>query len=326
MHRIQLLAAFSLLAVLLPPAARADDVPVETQIIDAMNKVFGAHPGYRANHAKGVVAEGSFKPAASAAALSKASLFAGSAIPVTVRFSDATGIPDLPDGAAPANPHGMAIKFHLPDGSDTDMVINSLQFFPVATGVEFRDLLLAVADSPASAPHPNKVEQFFAAHPAAGPAFASATTPDSLADEEYYGINAFVLINKAGARQAVRYQMLPAHSVHLTATDAAKQAPDFLMAELPQRLKQAPVVFQLKAQLAAAGDPITDATKPWPASRTLADLGTLTITHVVADSMAAQKQLLFLPGLLTAGIEASDDPLIDTRNGAYAVSFARRSQ
>ncbi len=76
-------------------------------------------------------------------------MFNGSPVPATVRFSDATGIPTLSDGAGAANPHGMAIKFHLPDGSDTDMVINSLKFFPVATGEDFRDLLLAPGREPA---------------------------------------------------------------------------------------------------------------------------------------------------------------------------------
>jgi hypothetical protein len=60
-----------------------------------------------------------------AARLSKAVIFNGSPILVTVRFSDSTGIPNLPDGSALANPHGMAIKFHVPDGGETDMVINS---------------------------------------------------------------------------------------------------------------------------------------------------------------------------------------------------------
>jgi catalase len=35
--------------------------------------------------------------------------------------------------------------------------------------------------------------------------------------------------------------------------------------------------------------------------------------------------LFFLPGQLTDGIEQSDDPLIDVRNAAYAVSFSRRN-
>jgi catalase len=51
----------------------------------------------------------------------------------------------------------------------------------------------------------------------------------------------------------------------------------------------------------------------------------LTIDKTVADSDAAQKKLLFLPGHLTDGIEPSDDPLIAARDGSYAVSFGRRS-
>ena len=38
---------------------RAEDQPIEQQFVDAMNRVFGVHPGFRANHAKGIVVEGS---------------------------------------------------------------------------------------------------------------------------------------------------------------------------------------------------------------------------------------------------------------------------
>jgi catalase len=111
------LIAFTLVAAIGPVGAQ--DATVETQLVDAMNKLFGAHPGFRANHAKGVVVTGSFKATPQAARLSKAVLFAGSTIPVTIRFSDATGVPNIADGSDLANPHGMAIKFHLPDGSET---------------------------------------------------------------------------------------------------------------------------------------------------------------------------------------------------------------
>jgi catalase len=146
-----LMASLVGLTVALSGFARADDQPIETQVVDALNKAFGAHPGFRANHAKGLVVEGTFKASSQAAALSKALPFNGNTIPVTVRFSDATGMPNVPDGSRPANPHGMAIKFHLPDGSDTDMVLNSLKFFPVSNAADFRDLLLAVAASPPDA-------------------------------------------------------------------------------------------------------------------------------------------------------------------------------
>src|SRR5262249_45611890 len=151
------------------------------------------------------------------------------------RFSDSTGLPNVPDGSEKANPHGMAVKFHLPDGSDTDIVINSFKFFPVSTGEEFRDLLLALADSPPNAPKPTKFETVAGSHPSVPAAFSTVATPDSFADEEYYGIDAFVLVNKAGERQAVRYQMLPEKVVHLDKSDATKRAPDFLMEELPER-------------------------------------------------------------------------------------------
>ena len=42
------------------------------QAVDALNGVFGVHPGARAVHAKGVVLNGEFRPAASAAAVSTA--------------------------------------------------------------------------------------------------------------------------------------------------------------------------------------------------------------------------------------------------------------
>jgi len=326
MKKNKLFATVAAAGLVWSGSAWAEEAPMAVQIVDAMNKLFGMHAGFRANHAKGVVVEGSFKASPEAASLSKAVIFNGSAIPVTVRFSDATGVPNLPDGSPKANPHGMAIKFHLPDGSETDIVINSLKFFPVANGADFRDLLLAVAASPADAPKPTKLEQFVAEHPSVPAANATVKTPDSLADEEYYGINAFLLVDKDGKKQAVRYQMVPEHLVHLDTAEGAKRAPNFLMDEMPERLKKGPVTFHLKAQLASPGDQTSDPTKPWPDDRKVVDLGVLTIDKAVPNSADAEKALLFLPGRVLDGIETSDDPLIDLRDQAYAVSFSRRSQ
>ena len=259
------LAALATLALGIAGSARADDQPIEVQVVDALNKAFGVHPGFRANHAKGIVVEGSFKAFPIAQTYSKAAIFSGATIPITVRFSASTGIPNIPDGAAAANPHGMSIKYLLPDGGETDKVINSLKFFVVATGEEFRDLFLAIAASPPNAPKPTALDTFVAAHPSVAAASATVATPDSYADEEYYGVNAFVFTNKAGKQQAVRYEMVPTRLVHLTPADAAKRAPVFLSSEIVDRLKHGSVSFHLKAQLAGAGDQTRDPTKPWPA-------------------------------------------------------------
>jgi catalase len=306
-------------------AALADSTPLPTQIVDLANKVDGVHPGFRAFHAKGVVVEGSFKASASASNLSRAILFSGSTIPVTARFSDGSGMPTVPDGA-PAMPRGIAIKYHLPGGRDTDMVTNSFKFFPVGTGEDFRDLLQAITESPPDAPKPTRLEQFFGKHPNALKAIGSLPIPDSFADEEYHGIDAFILVNKSGQRQAVRYVIAPEKLVHITPEEAAKQSPDYLFDDLARRIGQKPLVFHVKAQLAQAGDPTNDASQVWPDDRKLVDLGVLTLTKVVPDSKQAEKKLLFLPSNLTPGIELSDDPLPSIRSAAYGVSFGRRSQ
>lgn len=305
-------------------ATAADDGSLATQLVAAFNKVYGVHPGFRANHAKGIVVEGTFKASPEAATLSRAVLFNGSAVPATVRFSDSGGVPNTAD--ATTNPHGMAIKFHLPGGADTDMVIVSLKFFPVATGEDFRDLLLAISESPPAAPKPTKLDQFVASHPSVPKASATASSPDSFADEEYYGIDAFILVDKTGHKQAVRYQMVPEKLVHLTPEEAAKKPPDFLVDDLPKRIARKPVVFHLKAQLPAPGDQTKDPTQPWPDDRKVVELGTLTLDKTVANSLEAQKKLLFLPTNLTDGIELSDDPLPAVRAAAYVVSFAQRSR
>jgi catalase len=306
-------------------AATADNPPVPTQIVDLANKVDGVHPGFRAFHAKGVVVEGSFKASPEAARLSRATLFNGSSIRVTVRFSDGSGMPTVPDGS-PAMPRGMAIKYHLPAGSDTDMVTNSFKFFPVGTGEDFRDLLQAIVASPPDAPKPTKLEQFFASHPNAPKAIGSLPIPDSFADEEYHGIDAFIFVNKSGQRQAVRYLAVPEKLVHITPEEAAKQSPDFLFDELTRRIARKPVVFHLKAQLAEPGDQTKDASQPWPDDRKVIELGVLSLNKVVPNSLEAEKKLLFVPTNLTAGIELSDDPLPSVRAAAYAVSFGRRIQ
>ena len=183
------------IAVTVQNWVRAEDSQMDTEIVDALNTRYGVHPGYRANHAKGIVAEGSFTATPEAAMLSTSPLFTSTTLSATVRFSDGSGLPDLHDAAPLANPHGMAIKFHLPDGGESDIVTNSLKFFVVATPEDFRDLQLAAASSPAGAPKSAELKAFLANHPSVKKATATLGTPASFADEQYYGIDAFLFIN-----------------------------------------------------------------------------------------------------------------------------------
>ena len=302
--------------------------PLPVALVDALNTLAGGpHKGFRANHAKGIMVEGAFTPAKSATLLSKAPHFARS-VPVMVRFSDATGVPTLPDAAPEASPHGMAIRFKLPNGSSTDIVSISANGFPVATPEDFLAFLTAAANSSPGVPKPTPVELFVGSHPAA---LKFVTTPrpapDSFGTLAYYGVNAFKFTNARGVSRYGRYQIIPeAGARTLTPDEIAHADPKYLMDELTQRLAKGSVKFRLQVQLAKDGDSTNDGTQVWPEDREILVLGVITLTTVTADQVAAQKLIMFNPLSLQVGIEPSADPVLLARPSAYAVSYSQRFQ
>jgi catalase len=308
-------------------APTADQKPLPVAIVDALNKVAGGpHPGFRANHAKGVLVTGTFTPAAAAITLSKAPHFA-KPVPVLVRFSDTTGVPNIPDASPGASPHGMAIRFKLADGASTDIVSISANGFPVATPEQFLALLTAIANSGPGVAKPTPVEQFLGAHPAAQKFVSTPRpAPQSFGTLAFYGVNAFKFTNAKGVSKFARYQILPVAGEHaLTAAEAAKADPSYLMDELPKRIAAGAVKFRLVAQIAREGDSTNDATAVWPADRELVELGTISLTATEQEQAKEQKALLYNPLSLPAGIEPSTDPVLLARPPAYAVSFAQRA-
>jgi catalase len=296
------------------------------ELVDALEQLFGRHPGYRPIHAKGILCEGTFGPAPTAASLSRAPHLQSGPVPITVRFSDFAGIPAIPDGDPNASPRGMAIRFHLPDGSATDIVAHSYNGFPVSTPEEFLEFLRALAASGPDTARPSPIETFLAGHPRAKKfAEAPKPAPASFATESYYGVDAFGFINAEGAKRYGRYRIHPlTGEKHLDAADAASRPANFLFDELSERLKREPFGFRLVAQLAAEGDPIADASADWPEDRSRVELGTIDVIGLVPDSDTKQREIIFDPMHLVDGIDGSGDPLIQARSEIYAVSYRRR--
>ena len=320
--------ATSSLAVQAADPAPAEKKPLPVALVDTLNKLSGGpHAGYRANHAKGVLVAGTFTPAPSAASLSKALHFA-KGVPVLVRFSNGTGVPTLPDADPNASPHGIAMRFDLPGGANTDIVSISANDFPVSTPEDFLALLQAVAASGPTAAKPSPIEQFLGSHPAAARFVTTPRpAPVSFGTLAFYGVNAFKFTNAKGESRYARYQILPVAGEHALSKEAsAKAAPNYLMDELPKRIARGPVKFRLVAQVAKEGDSTTDPTMVWPADRQRIELGTISLTKVSKDQVKEQKALLFNPLTLPAGIEASADPVLLARPGAYAVSYGQRAQ
>jgi catalase len=332
----RILATIATLAVttISPTVGIAQDAPagqksVPEQAVDSLNAVFGVHPGMRAAHAKGVVLEGKFSPSASATSVSKASHFqkVKTPVPATIRFPASTGLPAIPDTDPGASPRGMAVKFHLPDGSKTDLVVHSFNGFPVATTAELRDLLLAVGATKPGDPQPTALDTFLSSHPTAKSFLeASKPAPASYGSLPYFGVNTFKFTNAKGATTFGRYQLQPMAGEHfLTTEQLSTMEPNYLTSEIRKSVRRGSVKFKLLLQVAAADDKLDDPSITWPDSRKKMELGTITITKIVTDSEAAEKKLLFMPGMLVPGIEAAD-PMITERSAAYIISSSRRAQ
>jgi catalase len=312
-----------------PLSVAEEAKPVTEQLVDTMTKLaHGPYKGFRANHAKGVMAEGSFQPSAEAASISKAPHLQGAASPVTVRFSNATGVPTIADTDGSAMPKGMAIRFTLPDGSPSDIVALSVNGFPVATPEEFLGLLNAVAESGPGAPSPSPVQQFLGSHPAAAKFVTTPKpVPVSFATQPFFGVNAFAFTNAQGETRYGRYRIIPvAGAQYLSQEDAARQAPNYLMDELPARLAKGEVQYRLLVQLAEQGDTVDDATAVWPDDRKVVELGVLTLKAPVTNGREVEKTVMFNPLTVPDGIAPSNDPVLLARPAAYAVSYGRRLQ
>jgi catalase len=289
-------------------------------------KIFGEHPGFRPAHAKGLMLTGTFTPAPGATKLSKAAHITRPSTLVTVRFSNSTGVPLIPDPDPNASPRGMAIRFNLAEHVHTDIVSHSTDGFPTRTGAEFLELLRALASSDPANLAGSPLEAFLGTHPAAL-AFIQAPKPNpvSFATESYFAVTAMRFINAEGAARYGRYRILPelGNAFLDDATAKAKPA-NYLFDEIAERVGKGPANFKILVQVANDGDIVDDATKHWPEDRELVELGTISLNAVVAENDKEQKQIIFDPIPRLEGIEPSDDPLLELRAAIYLISGRKR--
>ena len=303
-------------------ATRAEDPPRPDQLVDALNGVFGKHPGDRAAHTKGICLTGQFTPAPDAPSLSKAPQFA-KPVPIIARFSLGGGNPQAADNQQD-NVRGLAVRFDNGNGAISDLVMISAPVFFVQTPALFVELLQTIASK-----DQDKVKAFFQAHPESTRQKAWLTSrpvPASYAGVDYFGVHAFTFTNAAGDTKLVKYKAIPeAGDLGLTPDEAKAKGPDFYAPELKDRLAKGPVAFDLVAILGEKGDQTSDPTLRWndEDNRATAPLGKITINAIAPD--ATCNAFSFLPGNVADGIAGpTDDPVFAARSPAYAVSLIRR--
>jgi catalase len=311
------------------PATEAASVataaePTPEELLNALNSVFGRHPGARGSHAKGFCAKGEFTPNRSAQTLSSAPLYRESKIPATVRFSIGGGNPKVSDKARAVR--GLAIRL---DGKKErhELVMISEPIFFAATTRSFIEFFKARVPDPATGkPDPAKIKAYVAAFPDGGrqPALVASHAPTaSYAATTYHANHAFAFKAGATTTYARLYATPTAGVSYLTAEEEASRPDLFLEAEARERLSQAPIEFTVYAQPATPRDSLVDPTVTWSTDGPApVALGRLQVRSWEEPSVCDSG--MFVPTVLPTGIEPSADPILLARAAPYAISLGRR--
>ncbi|MGC2162155.1 MAG: catalase [Silvibacterium sp.] len=297
------------------------------ELVDLIHKNFsGFHAGYRGVHASGRYYAAIFKASGEAGKISRAAHFQGAPVSATVRYSNApSGYP-----FRPANATSMAVKFYLEDGTVTDIIALPIPLFVARHPDEVFELLTAsTPDATTGNQDIEKVQGFFKEHPWLLPAFQAAMSipaSTSFAQTPYHPLHAFRFVNRAGESVYGRYHWMPvAGAASQSVEQLQALAPNYLFEELEERLRKAPVYFDLVLQLAADDDPTDDPSAAWPEDRIRVKLGSLEIHRPTSVEEIGDPVMLHDPTRVTDGIELTDDPILAARRGIYEVSVAHRT-
>jgi len=291
------------------------------EAIEAIDERYGRHPGHRALHAKGTLYRARFTATPAASGLTRAAHLQGEPVPATVRFSNGAGDPRVPDYAPDVR--GLAVAFHLADGSRADISAQTAPRFPFGDVDEF---IAFVRASKLDRWAALRLPLFLARHPRAlgglRANLAALRPPASFASRRYYAFHAFRWLDGGGGERFVRYAWNPTVELaDLSSKEAKARGRDYLREELDRRLGRGPVEFELEVQIAGDGDDPDDPSAVWPAERERVVVGKLEVIAPTAEG----EELVFDPTRVVDGIELSDDPVLRFRPRAYALSHERRT-
>ncbi len=289
----------------------------------AIHARFGAHAGHRALHAKGVICASTFTATPEAAALTRAGHMSGEPIPATARLSNGGGDPTDPDYSPDVR--GLAVAFHLADGTRTDILAQTLPRFPFPDERGFFDSL---AISKPSLSALLKLPGFAVRNPR-----ALAELPKvnrilnrcaSFAARRYYPFHAYRWIAADGSERYVRYTWLPTVD-EPDIRQVRGQAPG---PRLPVRRARAAARARAGADASSRSrspPPATTSTTPPRSGRTTASGSPSARSRSPAIDRDADDSIVMDPMRLVDGIEPSGDPVLRYRPAVYDLSHRRRT-
>jgi catalase len=277
----------------------------------------------------------------------------GQSVAVTARFSNGSSDPERHDERP--DTRGLAVKFHVSQCLDYDLLSMTLSVFGSRTRKEFLQV------SKAFVPKPVQPESWFRRHIldplmlrdpppplppgvtiSGGPGLAMyagthafsrafviegglSQVPVSWVRTAYHAVHTFIAIGPQGVRRPVRFSWQPVDGVFpVPADELPAKTTEFLTAEMRARLTQAAAQFTLKMVIGDPGDELDDPSTSWPVTRQTVSMGTLFIDRLASDAGVDVERLSFNPMRLPPGVEASGDQILRARGEIYQLGCRGR--
>jgi len=291
----------------------------------------------RVVHARGTAAHGVFKLYKPLREYTKAGFLNDTTIetPVFVRFSTVAGSRGSTDLARDVR--GFAVKFYTQEGN-FDIVGNNMPVFFIQDAIKFPDLIHAVKPEP----H-NEIPQAASAHdtfwdfislmPESAHMImwlmSDRAIPRSLRMMEGFGVHTFRLINEQGKASFVKFHWKPLLGVHSVAWDEAQKIsgkdPDFHRRDLYEAIESGAFPeWELGVQIVPEKDEfnyafdLLDPTKLIPEELVpVQRIGKMTLNRNPDNFFAETEQVAFHVANIVAGIDFTNDPLMQGRLFSY---------
>lgn len=294
----------------------------------------------RVVHAKGAGAHGYFEVTHDITDLCQAALFAkvGTKARATVRFSTVGGESGSADTAR--DPRGFAVKVRTEEGN-WDMVFNNTPVFFLRDPAKFPHFIHTQKRDPQThlkdadmfwdylSQNPESIHQVMIL-------FGDRGVPDGFRFEHGYSGHTFKFINAQGKFHYVQIHLRSDVGVKFLTQDKAVELagtnPDYGTQDLFEAIEKgefpswtAYVQTMTPEQAEKFRYNVLDLTKIWPhAEFPLRPFGKLVLNENVQNYFAEIEQVAFAPSHLVPGVEASADPVLQSRLFSYPDTHRHR--
>ncbi|MCZ8376988.1 MAG: catalase [Beijerinckiaceae bacterium] len=327
-HKTVRLPALALLGFAMPALPALAQSPSTTEsIVETMRTLSGKQKA-RPSGAKGQCFTARFTPTAEARALTKSAAFAKESTAI-VRFSVGGGNPKVADATKTVN-RGLALRIDPNGPGQSEFVMVNAPVNFVKSPEQMLAFLKARLPGADGKPDAEKIKAFTEANPETtnqGKFLAGRPVPASWVGLSYWAIHPYTFTNAQGAKQIVKFRLVPQGGEAGLTDDEAKAKPaDFLVDELTGRIAaKQPAGFDVLAIPGTAEDAKLPATQPWPDEDKRPSVRVATLTIAGLEKNETCDGQIFDPTNLADGLAGpTDDPLFTQRQPAYAISITQR--